>query len=274
MSEENVVEKTEAQVQTEKEARLMGWVEKENYRDGDHWVDAETFVKRGKEINPILRKNNETLLKKLNERDAEIAEVKKVAEEFKKFTKEVADRKVAELQKELLNLREQKKEAVSRSDGDAVVAIDEAIDALKEQQAEAKKAPKEEIKEPAKPTVLDPQVVSWMDENKWFTQDEKYTRIADAIGISVSQNFPHLRGKDFFDKLDEELDDVLPQKYKKQSRTSPVEGSSTSTSRPTGSRTKETYEALPQEAKEACDRMVKQKLLTKEQYVTEYYAQG
>jgi len=45
------------------------------------------FVKRGKEINPILRKNNEKLMQKLNERDAEIADIRKTAEEFKTVPK-------------------------------------------------------------------------------------------------------------------------------------------------------------------------------------------
>lgn len=269
MSDEPIV-KTEEQIQIEKEARLMGWVDKSEYRDGEHWVDAPEFVKRGKEINPILRKNNETLLKKLAERDNEIAEVRKVAKEFEKFQKEAAEKKVSELQKELVELREKKKEAVSRSDGEAVVAIDEAIDVVKEQQVEAKKAPEPEPVKPA-PVTLDPIVTEWMDDNKWFTSDDKYTRIADAIGKQLWDNHPELKGKAFFERLDEELQEVLPAKYKKQARTSPVEGSSTSTSRPTASRNRQTYENLPADAKEACDRFVKQKLMTKERYVEVYY---
>ena len=270
MSEEQIVEKTEPQIQTEKEARLMGWVEKEAYRDGEHWVDAETFVKRGKEINPILRKNNEILLRKLAERDAEVTEIKKVAKEFEKFQKDAAENKVVELQKELVTLREQKKEAISRSDGETVVAIDEAIDALKEQQIEAKKAPVSTAPE-KQPVIFDQLVVDWMAENKWFTADEKYTRIADAVGLSINQTYPNLKGKEFFEKLDEELEEVLPQKYKKQSRTSPVEGSSTSSNRPTGPKSKKTYESLPSDAKQACDRYVKTiPGYTKEKYLEDY----
>ena len=84
MSEEDKVEQTPEQISTEKEARVLGWVPKDDFRDGDHWVDADTFVRRGKEINHIIRKNNETLLKKLDEANREIAEVKKVAKEFAK----------------------------------------------------------------------------------------------------------------------------------------------------------------------------------------------
>ena len=262
MSEENAVEAVE------KEARILGWVPKEEFRDGDHWVDAETFVKRGKEINPILRKNNETLLKKLDEATREVAEIKKVAKEFEKFQKEAADRKVNELKQELADLREKKKIAISSGDGDAVVTIDEAIDNVKEKQAEAKKEPEKAPE--SKPQTLDPLVTAWMEDNPWFTSDDKYTRIADTIGVSINQNFPHLRGKAFFEKLDEELAEVLPTKYKKGERGSPVEGSTKGSSRPSGGRNRQTYDNLPADAKAACDKFVKQGLMTKEAYVAEY----
>ena len=268
MSEEVVVQ-TPEQIAIEKEARLLGWVEKEKYRDGDHWVDAESFVKRGKEINPILRKNNEILLKKLDQANAEISEVKKVTEEFKKFTKEVADRKVAELQKELVELKEQKKAAVSQGDGEAVVVIDDAIDAIKEEQRIAKEPPKEPTPTKQVSQAIDPIITEWMGENEWFGTDSKYTRVADAVGTEINQRFPDLRGKDFFNKLDEELAEVLPEKYLKKGRTSPVEGASQGTSRPTGSK-KQSYQHLPADAKAACDKYVKSGLMTQEEYVNEY----
>ena len=73
MSEEKEVQQQETSAdqeaqavneQTQKEARLFGWVPNEEFRGSeDDWVDAEVFVKRGKEINPILRKNYELLMK-------------------------------------------------------------------------------------------------------------------------------------------------------------------------------------------------------------------
>ena len=262
-------QQTPEQVQVEKDARTMGWVPKEDFRDGDHWVDAETFVKRGKEINPILRKNNETLLKKLEEAQKEVAEVKKVAKEFEAFQKEATGRKLLDMEKQLKDLKEQKKAAVSASDGDSVVAIDEAIDVVKEEQAAIKAKEKEPKVEKPEPVTYDPIINEWLDENTWFTSDMKMQRIADAVGVSVNQQFPHLKGKAFFEKLDEELDEILPEKYKKKTRTSPVEGSSQGTSRPSKTG-KNTYENLPSDAKTACDRFVKQGLMTKEQYVSEF----
>jgi hypothetical protein len=108
-----------------------------------------------------------------------------------------------------------------------------------------------------------------MNENTWFTQDVKYTRIADAIGVQINQDFPQLQGKAFLEKLDEELEEVLPEKYRKQSRNNPVEGSTSRTNRSTASK-KQTYEALPPDAKAAADRFVKQGLMTREQYIAAY----
>lgn len=271
MSEDTVVvEQTEAQVATEKEARILGWVPKEDFRDGDHWVDAEAFVKRGKEINPILRKNNETLFKKLDEANREIAEIKQAAKEFGAFQKKEADKRVEELKTELAELKEKKKAAVSQGDGEAVVALDDAIDVIKEQQQEAK-AVKVEVKPVvAVPKTFDPVITEWMEENKWFTTDDKMTRIADAIGVSINQNYPNLAGKAFFEQLDKELEEVLPSKYKKTARTSPVEANTQGSNRPVGSK-KQSYENLPADAKAACDRLIKDgNKITREQYCSFY----
>lgn len=82
MSEENKAvepEQQEGNEVLEKEARVFGWVPKEDFRGSeDDWVDADTFVKRGKEINPILRKNNELLMKRLDEKAREIDTIKKM----------------------------------------------------------------------------------------------------------------------------------------------------------------------------------------------------
>lgn len=263
---------TDSQIAAEKEARVLGWVPKDEFRDGEHWVDAETFVKRGKEINPILRKNNETLLKKLEEANREISEVKRVAKEFEKFQKENAERQVKQLSLELSNLKEQKKLAITQGDGEQVVAIDEAIDAIKEQQTITKENAAKDVAPPPKKeeVALDPMLVNWMDENSWFTQDTKYTRIADSIGVQINQEYPHLKGKAFLEKLDEELADILPAKYKKQERSSPVEGGTDGTRRPSGG-SKQSYANLPSDAKAACDKFVKTiPGYTREKYVAEY----
>jgi hypothetical protein len=267
MSDEAVVEQTAEQV--EAEARVFGWVPKDEYRDGAHWVDAPEFVKRGKEINPILRKNNETLLKKLAQQTQEIAEIRVAAKEFEQFQKDNAVKEVNRLQLELNDLKAKKKEAITQGNGEVVVALDEAIDANKEQQQAAKVV---ETKVPAVPAPFVPNtiILGWMEKNDWFTKDDKMTRIADAVGKRINMEWPDLKDQKFFDKLDEELEDVLPSKYKKVQRTSPVEGNTQASNRAIRS-DKHSYENLPAEAKAACDRFLKSGMIkSKEAYVNEY----
>lgn len=270
MTVENEAKSTTEQI--EKEARTFGWVPREEFRGSDsEWADAESFVKRGKEINPILRKNNELLLKKLDQATLEMAEVKKAAKEFEKFQREAADRKVKEITNQLEELKQARKEAITANDGDSVVAIEDQIDTLKADKVAAQQEAKEPVKEEPKQSeqVLDPLVVTWMDENPWFGADRRMTVMADEIGKELNLKSPHLRGKDFFDALNEELKEVFPEKLGKKERPNPVEGNSRGSSRPsTGGA--QSYKNLPSDAKQACDRFVKQGLMTQEQYVKDF----
>lgn len=257
----------------EQEAKRFGWVPKEEFRgDEDTWVDAETFVKRGKEINPILRANNERLKKELDaERDKhsrELAEIRKTAEEFKEFQKEAYERKQKELSTELDALKAQRKEAIREGDADLVVELEDRIEEVKEEKAAAK----EPAAAPAKadePVQIDPALTEWMENNKWFGSDIEATEIANGIGAAVMRQFPGLKGKAFLDKVDEKLRARVPELYgnPNQSR-NPVEGGG---ARGTPSAGKKTYENLPAEAKAACDKFVKQGLFkSKEEYVALY----
>lgn len=257
----------------EKEARTFGWVPREEFRGSDaEWSDAEAFVKRGKEINPILRKNNELLLKKLDQATLEIADVKKAAKEFEKFQRDAADRKVRDISEQLDELKQARKDALTANDGDTVVAIEDRIDTLKADKAQAQQEAKEPAKEDPKESAqaLDPLVVSWMDENPWFGADRRMTVMADEIGKELNQKSPHLRGQAFFDALNEELKEVFPDKLgAKPGRVNPVESNSRGSSRPAAA-VAQSYKNLPEEAKQACNRFVKQGLMTQESYLKDY----
>ena len=276
MSEEQDVQDSNNEVPAdntvEKEARLFGWVPKEEFRGSDtDWVDAEAFVKRGKEINPILRKNNELLMKKLDDKVREIDEIKTSVEEFKKFQKDAFDKKKAELETELATLKTQKKEAIAEGNGDLVVDLDDRIDELKEAQREAK----EEAKAPpSTPTVqTDPEISAWLERNTWFGQsgNEEMTDVSNGLGASIRKQFPQLTGRAFLDKLDERIAQYFPEKTSlgKKQKGSAVD--STGNVRAGGGSGKKTYDNLPSEAKAACDKFVKQGLFkSKQEYIDLY----
>ena len=276
--EQNTEPKAPAQIdpQTEKEARLFGWVPKEEFRGSESdWVDADVFVKRGKEINPILRKNNELLMKKLDEKAKEIDSIKASVEEFKKFQKESFERKSAEYEVQIAQLKTQKREAIAAGDGDKVVDIDDQIDSLKEAQREAKQEANKKPEEPPKTEAQvsvpdDPELQSWLGRNQWFGEDLEMTDVANGLGSTVRKQFPHLTGRAFLDKLDEKIIEYFPQKVLgPKAKGSAVD--STSNVRGGTSSNKKSYDNLPDDAKQACDRFIANGWIkSKQEYVDSY----
>ena len=259
--------------QFESEARAQGWVAAEEFRGSESdWVDAETFVRRGKEIMPILRKNNEKLLKELGEARKIAEEARESAKEFREYQKQQFEKKTKDLEGQLEQLKQAKRDAITQGDGDRAIAIDDAMDDLKEQRLEAKedlKAAEEKAKEVPQFT-QDPILNTWMEKNDWFGKDSRMTGVANGLGVSLRQENPNLNGQAFLDKLDAELQEMFPEKFGKKRTPNPMEGSPNGTARPSVSSGKKTYNNLPPEAKAACDKFVKQGLMTKEAYVAEY----
>jgi hypothetical protein len=273
MSEENVTS-NEIAPEVRQEAESQGWVPKERFRGNESdWVDADTFVKRGREILPILRKNNENLIKDLQSTKEQLKEFREAAEEFKKFQKEAYERKAQDYEKRIQEIKESRAQAISDGDGQKVNALDDALDAAKDELKEAKQAVKDAEKAPIETpasTEIEPGLQVWLDRNTWFGQDKRMTGIVNGIGESLRLEFPLLKGQAFLDKLDEVLAEEFPGKFgEKKSPSSRVESGSGRASRGSSSNA-QTYDNLPSEAKAACDRFVKQKLMTREQYVADF----
>lgn len=274
MSEENVTN-NEIAPEIRQEAESQGWVPKEKFRGNEaDWVDADTFVKRGREILPILRKNNENLIKDLNSTKEQLREFREAAEEFKKFQREAYERKAQDYERRIQEIKESRAQAISDGDGQRVNALDDALDAAKDELKEAKQAVKDAEKAPIETPAnseIDPGLQQWLDRNTWFGQDKRMTGIVNGIGESLRLEFPLLKGQAFLDKLDEVLAEEFPNKFsgEKKSPTNRVESGSGRASRGSSSNA-QTYDNLPADAKAACDRFVKQKLMTREQYVADF----
>lgn len=258
-----VVEGSQEAPQTsasDEEARLMGWVPKEEFRGPeDHWIDSESFLDRGRQILPIVKKNNQELTKKLLALEAKDRERDTTVAEWKEFMQEAQKREREQFNHQIAVLRDQKKQAISDGDGEAVVEIDDAIDAIKDKQRE--------VKAPIQvPTVQapDPAFVAFTAENPWYGIDEDKTAYANGIGPAVRAAHPHLVGKDFLDMVAARVATKFPTAT---SRASSVESSGT----PTAKRGKHSYTSLPEEAKKAHDKFVKQNLMTSDEYLTAFY---
>jgi hypothetical protein len=237
------------------EAKRQGWVPKEEFTGPEEkWTDAENFVKRGKEINAMLRKDNDFLKR-------EVTELKSTMMEFKKFHAETEKRAY---ERAMADLREQKKEAISTGDGDKVLQIDDAIDELK-----AKKA---EIKTERPTNQPDPSFVQWNEDNPWFGKDPELTEEANLIGEVIKRKNPTLIGSDFLDEVTKRIKKAYPEKFtnSNRARPSPVEGTTAPRATAKGGKS---FNDLPPEAKDACIKFEKNGLLTRAQYLKEYFGE-
>lgn len=251
------VETPEVDEDTLKEAKRQGWVPQEEYEGpADKWVDADTFVKKGREINAILRKDNEFLKR-------EVAEMKSTMLEFKKFHAETEKRAY---ERAMQDLREQKKEAISQGDGDRVLEIDDAIDELKEKRQEVSETKAAPYQQP------DATFVEWSSENQWYVNDTELKAEADLIGQAIKARQPNLIGKDFLNEVAKRVKKMYPEKFTNTNRGRP---SAVETGSPAPARGKvgKTFNDLPAEAKAACQKFEKSGLLTRDQYLKEYFGE-
>lgn len=248
----------------EAEAAAGGWQPQDRWRGApDEWVDAETFVKRGREINPILRKNNERLQAEIRARDAEINEIKQTMAEFAKFHEQT---EAKAYERAIADLRKERREALESMDGERFDEVEQQIEMLQEARKSA--AQPAIPAAPAQQPAISPDFDPWAAQNPWYMEDARLRAAADAEGQRLRAEGTHLTDMQFLNEVRRRVDDILPARYKSGRAPGRVEGG-TAHRGSTGSR--ENYESLPKEAKEMCDKFVARGLVTREKYVADYY---
>ena len=227
-----------------------GWSPEDKWRgDPDKWVDARTFIRQGR---TILRST-------LQRQDGEIGEMKTTMEEFRDYARKSEQRAY---DRAMANLKAQQRAAVQEGDTEAYDAAGKKIDALDKEAPE--KAPQAAPWNPDE----DPNFKTFSADNPWYGGDIEMTAFAESIAAVVGRKY---EGPAFYDKIAEEVRAKFPDKFKNAARKSPsrVEGSGAGTMR-RGNGAGKTYADLPAEAKAACTRFVKQKLMTRDEYVADY----
>jgi hypothetical protein len=244
--------------EVEQSARNLGWVPQEEWRgDKAKWVDAETFTRRGEEIIPILKKNNQELQAKFDTAQAEVKRLNDLfkasqesIEELKKFQSTETKRQVAEARADLITeLKAAKKEGNTDLEVDLQVAISELDRKIAEPTAQPKPSADGAPTTPS----ADPVFVAWRADNKWFDSDP--VRQATAIGIATKLRADPansvLVGRAFFDKVGEEVSAIFDKETKKNTK---VEGSGGGGGGSNGGERTKGFSDLPPEAKQVCER--------------------
>lgn len=229
------------------EAKREGWRPREEWEgDPDIWIDAPTFVKRGKEINIFLRKNNERLQRELaNARD----EITRQGETLRDFGARFDKMQETAYNRAILELKAQIRVA-KRNDEEGVDQLEEQLETLTEDAKELKAKPAPAAAQP-NPAVFN----NWKSENPWYDTDEALRFAADGVAMRLASTRRDLVGKpEFLEEVNGKVKALYPDKFRrKPSPPSPVDSGSSS-SAGGGKKGGRGYGDLPPEAKAACDK--------------------
>ena len=248
----------------EQQAREQGWKPKEEYSgDASRWVDAPTYLKRGEELLPILKANDTKHRAEISGLRVEVMGLKEQLqasiesiEALKEFNSEAAKHAAKQERKALIAAVE-----AARKDGDVEAAtqlseqLEEHNDAIRTAEAAPKPAPKPAT--PA-PQADSPAYAKWKSDNPWFGTDDIKSDLAVAVSMRLrrSASTKDLPEEAFLRRVTEEVERVSGGNPARRAE------SKTDSGRPSaggagGSGGTKTYEDLPREAKEACERFAK-----------------
>lgn len=249
----------------ESAAAEQGW-----RSDGEK--DAETFLRDGETILPIVNAKYKKLSEQFEGVNEELSSVKEQLEksqqamqEFSEYHKGTAQRQYEKAKKDIQNELEQieidKVHAVQEGDTDEYNKLNRQS-AIKQ----------DEIKELEVPVVNSPApgpspaFADWKKDNPWFDSDVFMKAQANLI-------FPHVYSPgmseiDHYNKVTEEIKKQYPDKFERKNGGNDVEDDTGA-----GTQTKGTgkYTDLPPEAKAACDKFIADiPGFTRKQYLEEY----
>jgi hypothetical protein len=241
----------------EERAKAIGWVPREQFRgDADKFVDAETYLTRGKEFIPFLRASNKRLEEQVGSLKGELESTKNLlranASAIEELNKSTADQVRAAAEKAKAEaLRELE---IARKDGDvdAAVAAQQKADAATktaEEAAKPKPKPNGELTNP-------PGWEGFIKDNPWWNEDPVMRAASAAVtaqlaaagalaGLTIEQRWAKVASET---KKRFGMDDNA--RRREDSR---VEGSRATPEDRSGTGGGKSYADLPADAKAACD---------------------
>lgn len=249
-------------------AKNQGWAPKDRWKgDPNDWVDADEFLERGARHNNILRERNEQLLSELQSTREEL---RSSVREFGKATRAAEERAH---QRAMTELNQREQTAFENGDTQEWSNVRAEREQLEKERIKAEQI--QSTQESSKPDPdNDPAYTTWLAENNWYNQDVEATFYANEAAKIIGNRYPRgqLPPRAFYDEITQEVKRKYPDKFRNVARDAPnqVQGGSQG-----GGRRKrgKSYNDLPPEAKAYCDKFVSQKLMSRDQYVTDYFGE-
>jgi hypothetical protein len=245
----------------EAEAKQQGWTPKDQFKgDASHWIDAETFVKRGEELAPFLKKKNHIL-------EREIAQLKR---DFKRELSRLSERDQATYDRAMADLQARRIEAVEVGDVAAFTKLDKDAEDLRKSL---------DSKAPQTAADAAEALDAWTDENPWYelggmaaaTEAQARARAyADRLADQNADKAKDMAPSEFYafiaEKVMTKFGEQLKEKKPQRQAVNPVSGAT-----PPRARGGKAFGDLPSDAQAMAHRLVKKGILkSTDDYVKTY----
>ena len=244
--------------EVEDKARRMGWKPEAEYKgDPNRWTDAESFVKVGEERIPVMKENYRKLEDKYTNLEQQVKQQREYQEHMGKVQYERA----------MKELKAEQKEAVEDADTEKFEQLEQ-----RKEQIKVDYSPKQST-QPQKPN----EVADWEARNTWY-QNPTLADKAIKLEQRIMSEEAYKQSRDFNYKpmiLSERLEEVTRRVQadfapKEQPRRLPaVEGTRVASAKAAA----KTWSDISPEHAEAANSMVKTGLLSKAEYLKDYFGE-
>lgn len=245
-----------------REARELGWADKDEWRgDPATWVDATTFLERGRSVLPIVQQNNKRLMAEVGQLRSHVAASQEALRAATAAIEALEESRAADVAEQVEAARQELKsqlaEASREGDHEQVAELTMKMTELNKADKDAGgKGDKRSKGDPAQGRPqLDPEVVSWLDENKEFASDRRRVALANVIAVELREAGDTSVGKTFMNKVAEEVHKQLGISSRAGGASKVDSGGGGNGRTGASGEAGKTYADLPKEAKDACDRM-------------------
>lgn len=246
----------------EARARTMGWVPKDEFRgDPAKWTDAESFLRRGETMLPIVLERNRVMQRRIERLEKENRDRDASTKELLEYSRKSEERAYGRARKELEGRMEV---AVGQADTASYTAARAELEQLDKERPAAP-----QVSAPAAPQP-DPTVQQWVADNPWFKNDREMADDADMIFNKLARDQPTMSTSERLAETKRKIMRLHPEKFENQRRVAPAAVAAASPGRALR-KTGRSFADLPAEAKVACNRLVKTiQGYTQDDYVRDY----
>ena len=271
MSEEQVIAiESAADAATQARAEQMGWIPPARYKgEADRFVDAEAYIERGEVVVPILKANLKKTEAKLAELTRNQTETAQALEKANKALEEINLRNSVATQKAVERAKAEVKAELAKA---SEAGDHEAVAELTEQMVELNQAPPPKETKAAEPPAprapaVDPVVSAWVaGGNEWFGKDRRKTALMMAIVSEWKEAGDARTGAELLNAAKIEMLRERGEVERSQQVDKVGEGGRNGSEGEARSNGRKSYNALPADAKRACDDFVREFVGPKKQY--------